>query len=273
MKKIEQTRHLISFLMLVVVCMIGGTSHAQNEDAKKMDEQLQMKVQELYQQFESQNRDREFQKAAETLSKALQLKDVPTFHYLRGRVQFCLGQFEASVKSFDAYVKAAPNAESRQWERGISMYYARQYKRGAQQFELYQTFHDQDVENSVWRFLCMVPETGVKKARAVMLPIENDRRIPMMKVFEMYRGTATPQDVLNAARRGDPDASTLKGRLFYAHLYLGLYYEVLEKDALARKYIKLAADKSLTGHPGINTYMWDVARVHWERLQVMPKRK
>ena len=73
MKLIEQTRHLISFLMLMVVCMIGGTSHAQNEDAKKMDEQLQMKVQELYQQFESQNRDREFQKAAETLSKAQQL--------------------------------------------------------------------------------------------------------------------------------------------------------------------------------------------------------
>ena len=32
----------------------------------------------------------------------------------------------------------------------------------------------------------MVPETGVEKARAVMLPIENDRRIPMMKADEMY---------------------------------------------------------------------------------------
>ena len=75
---------------------------------------------------------------------------------------------------------------------GISMYYARN-KRGAEQFELYQTFHDQDVENSVWRFLCMVPDTGVKKRERPLL-IENDRRIPMMKVFEMYRGTATPDD-------------------------------------------------------------------------------
>ena len=118
----------------------------------------------------------------------------------------------------------------------------------------------------------MVPETGVKKARAVMLPIENDRRIPMMKVFEMYRGTVTPEEVLADAERGDPDEKTLAGRLFYAHLYLGLYYEVLKKPDLARKYIQFAAQESLIGHPGINTYMWDVARVHWERMQQADKK-
>ena len=90
-----------------------------------------------------------------------------------------------------------PKAESRQWERGISMYYAKQYKRGAEQFELYQTYHDQDVENSVWRFLPW-SGNGIKKTRAVMLPIENDRRIYVMKVFEMYRGTATPEEVTAA---------------------------------------------------------------------------
>ena len=270
----KQTKRRISGLIFVMLCITSGGLHGQDEALKeKADEPLQTKVRELYQQFETQNRAREFEKADNTLSKALKLQNNPTFHYLRGRVQFRLGQFDASVKSFDTYVEAAPKAESRQWERGISMYYAKQYKRGAEQFELYQTFHDQDVENSVWRFLCMVPETGVKKARAVMLPIENDRRIPMMKVFEMYRGTASPEDVLKEAKRGEPDANTLNGRLFYAHLYLGLYYEVLKKDDLARKYIKLAADKSLIGHPGINTYMWDVARVHWDRLRDMPKSK
>ena len=272
MKMIEK---VLSPMMLLVVLLLLGlpvAGHAQEEnESNSAEEKLQAQVEKLFQQFEAQNTAREFRQADATLGKALALKDIPTLHYLRGRVQFRLGQFEASVKSFDAYVKAAPKAESRQWERGISMYYAAQYKRGAEQFELYQTFHDQDVENSVWRFLCMVPDTGVKKARAVMLPIENDRRIPMMKVFEMYRGTATPDDMLKDAERGEPDAKTLKGRLFYAHLYLGLYYEVLKKDEQARKYIKLAADKSLIGHPGINTYMWDVARVHWERLQANKK--
>ncbi len=254
------------FFMLLVMASMNGILLGQENDS------VDAKVQALFQQFESQNRERKFEAANATLGKALELKDVPTLNYLRGRVQFRLGEFADSVKSFDAYVKAVPKAESRQWERGISMYYAKQYKRGAEQFELYQTFHDQDVENSVWRFLCMVPETGVKKARAVMLPIENDRRIPMMKVFEMYRGTATPEEVLADAERGDPDEKTLAGRLFYAHLYLGLYYEVLKKPDLARKYIQFAAQESLIGHPGINTYMWDVARVHWERMQQADKK-
>ena len=94
-------------------------------------------VQKLYQQFEMQNAKRHFEQANATLAKALELKDIATLHYLRGRVRLRLGEFDASVKSFDAYVKAMPKAESRQWERGISMYYAKQYKRGAEQFELY----------------------------------------------------------------------------------------------------------------------------------------
>ena len=268
-----------SLFLLLLITVVNLTpdfaSQASAQEGRSQvsaDDETDSKVKQLYAQFETHNRAREFEKADASLAAALKLQDIATFHYLRGRVQFQLGQFAESVKSCDKYVKAAPQAESRQWERGISMYYAAQYQRGAEQFELYQTFHDQDVENSVWRFLCMVPDTGVKKARAVMLPIENDRRIPMMKIFEMYRGTATPEDVLKDAKRGDPDAATLKGRLFYAHLYLGLYYEVLKQEKLARKYIQLAADKSLIGHPGINTYMWDVARVHWDRLQKAAKK-
>ena len=274
MNKIENVqRPIILFVILLILSLpVAGLAQEGNQSSSA-EEKLQAQLQQLVQRFEAQNAARDFSQADVTLGKALALKDIPTLHYMRGRVQFRLGQFKASVKSFDAYVNAAPNAESRQWERGISMYYAEQYKRGAEQFELYQTFHDQDVENSVWRFLCMVPDTGVKKARSVMLPIENDRRIPMMKVFEMYRGTATPDEVLKDAERGTPDANTLKGRLFYAHLYLGLYYEVLRKDELARKYIKLAADESLIGHSGINTYMWDVARVHWERMQANEQEK
>ena len=262
-----QNKTILTMLAIFVLGCLNPWVNAQDNGDNGDDGQ----VQKLYQQFEMQNAKRQFEQANATLAKALELKDTATLHYLRGRVRFRLGEFDASVKSFDAYVKAMPKAESRQWERGISMYYAKQYKRGAEQFELYQTYHDQDVENSVWRFLCMVPETGVKKARAVMLPIENDRRIPMMKVFEMYRGTATPEEVLQDARREEPDKQTLAGRLFYAHLYLGLYYEVLKKPELARKYIKLAADESLIGHPGINTYMWDVARVHWDRMQQQKK--
>jgi lipoprotein NlpI len=176
-------------------------------------------------------------------------------HYIRGRVNFQRGKMKESVKDFDRYIKLQPAAASRQWERGIALYYA-------EQFELYQTFHDNDVENSVWRFLCMVPADGVKKARSVMLPIKDDRRVPMMKVYDMFRGLATVEDVLADVERDQPGPDVKTGRLFYAHLYIGLFLEATGKKSQARKYIALAADEKLKSQAGINSYMWDVARIH-----------
>jgi lipoprotein NlpI len=182
--------------------------------------------------------------------------------YLRGREHFRLGLIRESVSDFDRYIALQPSAASRQWERGIACYYAKQFEKGAKQFELYQTYHDNDVENSVWRYLCMVPTEGIEKARSTILPIQNDPRVPMMQVFELYRGKLKPDEVLAACRRDDPDPETLAGRLFYAHLYLGLYHEVAGEQELAQKYILLAADKKLAKNPRINGYMWDVARIH-----------
>ena len=222
----------------------------------------------LLQQVSAAQTARQFPQAIKLLDQIEKLDDtIAVVFYRRGRIHFQQAAFQKSVRDFNRYVVLEPKIESRQWERGISMYYAQQYKQGASQFELYQTYHNQDVENSVWRFLCMVPDSGVAKARKVMLPIENDRRIPMMKVFEMYRGTVTPADVLQAVEQGDPTKEVKATRAFYAHLYLGLYYEVTDKPKLARKYIQLAANPQLLGHAGINSYMWDVARVHWDRMQ------
>lgn len=191
--------------------------------------------------------------------------------YLRGREHFRLGLISESVSDFDRYIELQPSAASRQWERGIACYYAKQFEKGAKQFELYQTYHDNDVENSVWRYLCMVPTAGIEKARATILPIRGDRRVPMMQVFELYRGKLKPDEVLAACRRDDPDPETLAGRLFYAHLYLGLYYEVAGEKELAQKYILLAADKKLAESPRINGYMWDVARIHATQLKSTTK--
>ena len=83
-------------------------------------------------------------------------------YYARGRELFCLGKVTESLADFDKYVQLQPKAESRQWERGIALYYASEFERGAKQFELYQTFHNQDVENSAWRYLCLARSVGVE---------------------------------------------------------------------------------------------------------------
>jgi lipoprotein NlpI len=181
--------------------------------------------------------------------------------YLRGREHFRVGKVKESLADFDKLVELKPNLASRQWERGISCYYAGEYEKGAKQFELYQTYHDQDVENSTWRYLCVARTAGVEKARQTLLPIERDRRVPMMEIFALYQGKLAPEEVLKGAAAGEPDKEQLNIRLFYAHLYIGLWHEAAGKDDLAKKHI-LEAEKHKIGH-----YMWDVAHVHAERLR------
>jgi lipoprotein NlpI len=182
-------------------------------------------------------------------------------YYLRARSRFCNYEIPAALADFDRYIELRPQLASRQWERGIACYYAGEFKKGAEQFELYQTYHDNDVENSVWRFLCLVPLDGLEKARTTMLPIRNDRRIPMMQVYQLYRGELSVDEVFAAIDRDQPNEKDRAGRMFYARLYVGLYYEALGNEELAKKYILQAAE----GHretESINRYMWAVADVH-----------
>ena len=48
----------------------------------------------------------------------------------------------------------------------------------------------------------------------------------MMKVYDLFRGDAKPDDVLaRPVRAGDATDGERKQRLFLAHLYLGLYFD------------------------------------------------
>ena len=181
----------------------------------------------------------------------------------RGSEEFKRGHIEESIADFDRFIARRPEAEPQHWKRGISYYYARRFDEGRKQFEGYQTIDNNDVENAVWRYLCMAQSDGVEKARAALLPIKRDRRVPMMEVYALFRGDATPDDVLRAAAAGDPTPAQLNERLFYAHLYLGLYYEAAGDAKKAAEHITMAADK----HKVPQHYMWDVARVHAERLR------
>jgi lipoprotein NlpI len=181
--------------------------------------------------------------------------------YLRGRERFKLGKVAESIADFDALVRLRPEKEHELWERGISHYYAGKFKDGAKQFELYQTYHDNDVENSVWRFLCVARADGVDKAKKNMLPIKDDRRVPMMEIYGLFRDAKKPDEVLAAAEAGDASDGERNSLRFYAHLYLGLYYEAHGDAKLARQHIRTAAEKHRIGHS-----MWNGADVHAKRL-------
>ena len=179
----------------------------------------------------------------------------------RGSSRFKNNEIEASIADFDKAIERDPARERGHWKRGISYYYAGEFEKGRKQFEAYQTFDDNDVENAAWRYLCMARESSPREAAADILKIKDDRRVPMMQVYELYRGAATPESVLEKSKAGEPNPAELNNRLFYAHLYIGLYYDAAGDRQQALDHVR-QAEKHRIGH-----YMWDVARVHRLRLE------
>jgi lipoprotein NlpI len=207
-------------------------------------------------------KNREFAEAVKELTRALneKPKHVESLD-TRGSAYFMLGKFAESVADFDKQIELMPSLANGHWRRGISLYYAGKYEEGKKQFEGYEKVDTNDVENAVWHFLCAAKKDGVKKARAGILKIGKDKRTPMMEVYQLFKGTLKPEDVLKAANAGAASDELRKRQLFYAHLYLGLYYDVLGEKKKAAEHMALAGQKYRIAH-----YMGDVARVHDQLL-------
>jgi lipoprotein NlpI len=180
----------------------------------------------------------------------------------RGSAHFKAGKVVESAKDFDRYLELRPKEFNGHWRRGISLYYAGRYEEGRKQFVGYEQVDTNDVENAVWHFLCVARKDGVDKARASILKIGKDRRVPMMAVYELFQGKRKPEEVLKVVEEGNPPMKERDFRLFYAHLYLGLYSEVTGDTQLALKHLNEAVSK-----PRPHPYMWDVARVHRDLLR------
>ena len=186
----------------------------------------------------------------------------PTVFYLRGRWNFRIDEVQASLNDFDRFLELAPQRSNSLWERGITCYYAKAYQAGARQFVDYQEYHDNDVENAVWRYLCQLQFDGKPKAQASILPIPNDSRVPMMEVYRLFKGELTPQDVLDALQAKGTEGVQGKHEKFDAHLYLGLYFDSENDLKSAMKHTDLAVAQFKQGD-----YMWAVAVEHQKSLK------
>jgi outer membrane protein assembly factor BamB len=175
----------------------------------------------------------------------------------RAMVDFASGRIEESVRGFDEVAKLAPRSAPQLWQRGIALYYAGRYRDCRQQFEEHRVVNPNDVENAAWHFICVARGESVRVAREDLLPVGADPRVPMRQIYDMLRDSLSPQAVI-AAAKADPEA------LFFAHLYVGLYYEATGNRARALEHItEAAAERYFT----VGGYMHAVARVHLGILQ------
>jgi lipoprotein NlpI len=181
--------------------------------------------------------------------------DDPREIFNRAVADFQNGRVSRSVAGFDRVASLMPDYAPQLWQRGIALYYAGRYKDCRAQFESHRLVNPDDVENAAWHFLCVARAESPEKAKAALLPVGPDWRKPMPEIYQMFRGSLTPERVIAAAGTGGPAR-------FYAMLYTGLYYEAIGDAQRARQQITTAADDRFAELG----YMYAVARVHLRLL-------
>jgi lipoprotein NlpI len=180
----------------------------------------------------------------------------------RAMLYFRRNDMEKALIDFDRANEIEPRLVPQNWQRGIALYYAGKFAEGRRQFEQHRTVNPDDVENAAWHFLCTARDKGIAEARRNLIPVEGDTRVPMKEVQLLFAGKATPEDVLKAAGTTEAAARGRDNQVFYAHLYLGLYFEAVGEPGKAAEHIRAAAAMAPR-----DDYMGDVARVHARRLK------
>ncbi len=184
----------------------------------------------------------------------------------RGDAHLFLGEFREAVADFEKMIALDAAQDAPHWRLGIAYYFAGDFAKSARQFEKYHAYDGRDRENGIWKFLAQAKADGVEKARAEMLVYARFDREPFPALYEMFAGKKTPDEVLaEIERKGLADNG---GVLFFANYYCGLGEELLGHRARALELLqKAVASPPGRGAPGGPGYMWQVARLHWERLR------
>ena len=186
----------------------------------------------------------------------------------RGDAHLFLGEFREAVADFEKMIALDAAQDAPHWRLGIAYYFAGDFAKSARQFEKYHAYDGRDRENGIWKFLAQAKGEGIEKARAEMLVYTRFDREPFPSLYEMFAGKMTPDEVFaEIEKKGLADN---EGVLFFANYYGGLDEELRGHRARALELLRKAVASPLgRGAPGGTGYMWQVARLHWERLRAV----
>mgnify|MGYP003643914800 CR=1 FL=1 len=182
-------------------------------------------------------------------------------HHIRASLLFRLGRFKEAIADYDTAARLGrPHDEYSCWERGLAQYYAGDFKNGGEQFARYHRVGATDIENGLWYYLCVAEEEGVEKARTKFFDYPQKLRKPFPALLALYRGEGSAEAVLAEARLDTASPEELKTRLFYAHYYLGKYFEIMDETEQARTHIRTSLEYE------IPHFMYACALLDAERL-------
>jgi len=182
----------------------------------------------------------------------------------RGDLNLFLGHFPEAVADFEKMIALDPAQDAPHWRLGIAYYFDGQFAKSVRQFEKYNAYDGRDRENGIWKFLGQAKAEGLEKARQEMLTYKQFDREPFPELYAMFAGQRTPDDVLAEIERKEPENHVV---LFFVRYYAGLGEEMLGHRERALELLRQAVEDPEARKVG---YMWQVARLQWERLRAEP---
>ncbi len=253
---------MISSFVVSAVVSIGVLHPVQEKTQSSTDVKLTRSV--LRDQVASDYRLGQFESALKGAKRlANENTDAVDDQLLLGEVAFAAGDMDASIAAYDKVIQWRPELQPRLWQRGLALYYAGRFEDGVEQFEVHQTVNSQDVENAVWHLLCAAKVATPQEAAKKMIQVKRDSRIPMKAVFELFAGRSKPEDVFVAAKKTSvrvrQGSAEFRLQQYYAHLYVGLYLEMIGNRQQALEEMKKADRVNPLSKSNL---MGNVAHVH-----------
>jgi lipoprotein NlpI len=183
----------------------------------------------------------------------------------RGDARLFLGDFKGSAEDYEMMIELDSALDVSHWRLGIAYYYLNRFDKAAHQFEIYHNHDNVDRENGIWRFMSQTRLKNMEVARKGLLKYEKTDRPPYPWVYSLYAGDIKPEDVYQKIDEGGFPDRYKERVLFHAQLYVGIFHELNGRDQDALKHLRTAAANEYGRATG--TYMWQVARVHYDLLQ------
>jgi len=192
---------------------------------------------------------------------------------MRGCAFFKLGKLRAAAGDWATFIELKPDKEADHWQICVALTLLGKFTDAQRQFEWHWTANAKDMEVAFWHFLCVARTDGIDAAREKLIEVEQEERVPMRALYELFQGKGSAADVWLAVEEDDPNDNERNRREFFANYYLGLYHEAEGKLEEAIELVSAALDiaKANEGYigdsPGGQLRGGDIARVHLQLLQ------
>ena len=201
------------------------------------------------------------------MSEQIKLKpDSVELFSRRGDARMFLGDFGGARKDYEKMIQLEPSLKVSHWRLGITYFYLGLFKKAAHQFEIYHQHDAVDRENGIWRFMSQVRESGVSEARRNLLKYKQSDRPPYPLLYDLFEGKIQSTVLFARIHQAKYPKDYHSRVLFHANLYVGIYLEMVEGNIEeAEKYLATAVSNKYGRTTG--TYMWQIARIHYQQIQ------